>query len=70
MTLIVENVDKPMLEAIQSVIKLNPSVKCTTKESSTEVEESTPSIKEVIDETLIDFQKPQNYAVFERLKDK
>lgn len=70
MTLIVENVDKPMLEAIKGVIKLNPSVKYTTKESSTEVEESTPSIKEVIDETLIDFQKPQNYAVFERLKDK
>lgn len=70
MTLIVENVDKPMLEAIKGVIKLNPSVKYTTQDSSPEVKEGIPSVKEAIDETLIDFQKPQNYAVFERLKDK
>ncbi|MGX3045839.1 hypothetical protein [Helicobacter sp. T3_23-1056] len=72
MTITLENVDKPMLEAIQSVIKLNPRVTYTTHDFSLESDnpQKTPSVKEAIDETIIDFQKPQNYAVFERLKDK
>lgn len=68
MTIILENVDKTTLEAIKSAIKLNPRVKCKVQVLNTKAKK--PSIKEAIDETIADFQKPQNYAVFERLKDK
>lgn len=66
MTLMLENVDKAMLEAIKSVVKLNPSVKCKVQDSR----KKSISTKKAIDETILDFQKPKNYAVFERLKDK
>lgn len=68
MTLTLENVDKAMLEAIKSVVKLNPSVRCKVQE--TNKKSKTISTKKAINETILDFQKPQNYAVFERLKDK
>ena len=68
MTITLENVDNATLEAIKSAIKLNPRVRCKVQDFSPKIQK--PSIKEAIDETIADFQKPKNYAVFERLKDK
>lgn len=68
MTITLENVDNATLEAIKRTIKSNPHIKCKVQDFSQKTQK--PSIKEAIDETIADFQKPQNYAVFERLKDK
>ena len=67
MTITLENVDNATLEAIKSAIKLNPRIKCKVQDLNIKAKKS---IKEAIDETIADFQKPKNYAVFERLKDK
>ena len=67
MTITLENVDNATLEAIKSAIKLNPRIKCKVQDLNIKAKKS---IKEAIDETIADFQKPQNYPVFERLKDK
>ena len=68
MTITLENVDNATLEAIKSAIKLNPRVRCKVQDSSTKAKNS--DFEKVREKLKSNLQKPKNYAVFERLKDK
>ncbi|EAH5848494.1 hypothetical protein [Campylobacter upsaliensis] len=68
MTLILENVDTNTLRVIESLQGLN-------KNLHIKISKETPTIEKtesdsIIEESIADFLKPENYAVFERLKDK
>lgn len=66
MTIMLENVDSNTLRVIESLQELNKDlhIKILPKEEKDSVDNS------IIEESIADFLKPENYAVFERLKDK
>ncbi|RDU51367.1 hypothetical protein [Helicobacter sp. MIT 01-3238] len=67
MTLIVENVKEEFLSAFIEVAK-NANARIIQQDNQKGDKDS--SFEALRKEMLEDFQKPQNYAVFERLKDK
>ena len=63
MTLIIENADDKILTILNTLKALKPelTIRQDNKKSDFEL---------VSDELMRDLEKPENYAVFERLKDK
>ncbi|WP_407379041.1 hypothetical protein [Helicobacter sp.] len=68
MTLILENVDTNTLRVIESLQGFNKDLAIKTPKEMP-ITEKTES-NSIIEESIADFLKPENYAVFERLKDK
>lgn len=68
MTLILENVDTNTLRVIESLQGFNKDLAIKTPKEMPITEK--PESSSIIEESIADFLKPENYAVFERLKDK
>lgn len=69
MTLIVENVKEEFLSAFIEVAK-NANARIIQQDNQKSDKDIDSSFEALRKEMLEDLQKPQNYAVFERLKDK
>lgn len=65
MTLIIQNVKEEFLDAFKEVAK---NANATIIQSNSN--ESKSNFESLRKEMIEDLQKPENYAVFERLKDK
>lgn len=63
MTVVLKNVDEKFLTSVKAFSKAI-NAKCKVEK------EKKLSKKECLEDTLKNFLEPQNYAVFERLKDK
>lgn len=68
MTLILENVDTNTLRVIESLQELNKNLHIKISKEAPTIEKTESN--SIIEESIADFLKPENYAVFERLKDK
>lgn len=69
MTLIVENVEEEFLSAFIEVAK-NANARIIQQDNQKNDKDIDSSFEALRKEMLEDLQNPQNYAVFERLKDK
>lgn len=69
MTLIVENVKEEFLSAFIEVAK-NANARIIQQDNQKSDKDIDSSFEALRKEMLEDLQKPQNFAVFERLKDK
>lgn len=69
MTLIVENVKEEFLSAFIEVAK-NANARIIQQDSQKSDKDIDSSFESLRKEMLEDLKTPQNYAVFERLKDK
>lgn len=69
MTLIVENVKEEFLSAFIEVAK-NANARIIQQDNQKSDKDMDSSFEALRKEMLEDLQNPQNYAVFERLKDK
>lgn len=69
MTLIVENVKEEFLSAFIEVAK-NANARIIQQDNQKSDKDIDSSFEALRKEMLEDLKKPQNYAVFERLKDK
>ena len=69
MTLIVENVKEEFLSAFIEVAK-NANARIIQQDNQKNDKDIDSSFEALRKEMLEDLQTPQNYAVFERLKDK
>ena len=76
MTLIIENADSKVLAVIKSLKALRPKLKIKKASKKQKVKKTKLSIEKTDDfqtlreSMLQDLKKPENKAVFERLKDK